>query len=261
MRTALLAIVTVCLCLLPVSGQQADPQNPIAAENQARAKALLQDAIAALGGQAFLTFQTRSEKGRTYGFQHGEPRGAGIRYYRFWRWPDKERLELTKDRDWIIIINGDQGYEVTFRGTTNLAAAEKEGFLRRREHSLETVLRDWVNDPGVAFFYDGPTIADERPVEQVTLMDRQHRMVTLYLDSTSRLPIKKTFTWRDAENQRNVEESEVYGNYRNVQGIQTAGVITRTQDGQPVNQRFIDDVQYNQPLADSLFAAHVGSKK
>ena len=34
------------------------------------------------------------------------------------KFPDKERSELTKKRDVVYIENGDQGYEVTYKGTT-----------------------------------------------------------------------------------------------------------------------------------------------
>src|SRR5579871_5421824 len=82
-----------------------------------KAKALLDQTIQALGGPAYLNVQTMEQQGRTYGFNRGEPAGAGAPFWRYWKWPDKDRLELTKQRDWIIIHNGNQGYEITFKGT------------------------------------------------------------------------------------------------------------------------------------------------
>ena len=38
-----------------------------------KARALLDKMIAALGGQAFLNYTTRSEQGRAYSFYHGRP--------------------------------------------------------------------------------------------------------------------------------------------------------------------------------------------
>src|ERR1700678_972363 len=60
---------------------------------------LLDQMIRALGGDAYLNVQNSQTEGRTYSFYHGRPSGMGSVYWRFWQWPDKERIELTKQRD------------------------------------------------------------------------------------------------------------------------------------------------------------------
>src|SRR5260370_4052588 len=89
--------------------------------------------------------------------------------------------------------------------------------LRSRKFSLDTILRTWVNDPSVALIYEGNAIAAEHPALQGTLINSKNESVTLYFDTDSHLPFKKTFSWRDpVDNQRNLEE-EIYDNYRLVQ--------------------------------------------
>jgi hypothetical protein len=221
-----------------------------------KAKALIQQMIQALGGQAYLSVQDMQQQGRTYGFYHGESAGTGAPFWRFWKWPDRERLELTKQRDWIIIYSGDQGYEITFRGTAALEAAQLTDYLRRREYSLEWVLHRWINEPGVAYFYDGFAIAERKPAEKVTIMNAKAQAVTLYISQDNHLPLMKTFTWRDQDRQLN-EEFESWDNYRPVQGVMTPFSITRGRNGETVNQRFINTVTYNQGLPDSMFAAKI----
>ena len=63
----------------------------------------LEEAREALGGQAWLNISDYQEEGRAYGFYQGQARGVGTLYFRFWKWPDKERVELTKQRDIIEI--------------------------------------------------------------------------------------------------------------------------------------------------------------
>ena len=41
---------------------------------------------------------------------------GGTVYFRYWEWPDKERIELTKQRDIADLYIGDQATEITFRG-------------------------------------------------------------------------------------------------------------------------------------------------
>jgi hypothetical protein len=77
---------------------QAAPQD----ENAQKAKGLLNQMIQALGGQAWLNMQDMREQGRTWSIYHDQPTGTA-QFWLFWKYPDKERIELTKKRDWIII--------------------------------------------------------------------------------------------------------------------------------------------------------------
>ncbi len=229
-----------------------------------KARAVIQQAIQALGGQAYLNITDVAQQGRTYGFSHGESAGVGAPFWRFWKWPDKERLELTKERDWLIIYTGDKGYEITFRGVADLEPEILTDYLRRRQYSLENVLRNWVNEPGMAFFYEGPSVANGHPADKVTLINSHDQAVTLYFDSETHLPLRKTFSWRDKDREKN-EEAEWWDNYRPVQGIMTPFSITRSKNGDTQNQRFLTSVSYNQNLPDSMFVpkplAQQGKKK
>src|SRR5947199_347816 len=69
----------------------------------AKARRLIDQMIEALGGNAYMSYTDMEQSGRTYGFFHGEPSGAGTVFWRMWKWPDKDRIELTKQRDWIIV--------------------------------------------------------------------------------------------------------------------------------------------------------------
>ena len=230
---------------------QAAPQD----ENARQAKARIDQMIQAMGGQAWLNVTDMREQGRTWSIYHDQPTGTA-EFWLFWKYPDKERVELTKKRDWIIINNGDQGYEITFRGTALEDQKALQDYLRRRKYSLVWVLRQWLNQPGVALFYDGQVVAAQKQAEQVTIMNAQNEAVTIDMDYDSHLPIKKSFTWRDADRYRN-EEVELYDNYKMIQGVATPLSITRFHNGDMVNQRFITDASYNQNLADSLFQANV----
>jgi hypothetical protein len=266
---ALAAGAMVSLTVAPANGQTtpspqtATPTTQVAPPPQneepgvRKAKELLAKMVQALGGDAYLNMQDMSFSGRTYGFNRGEPSGAGAQFWDFWKWPDKERIELTKQRDWIIIHNGDKGYEITFRGTAPEEDDALQDYLRRRYYSLQQVLRVWVHQPGIAYFYDGFATAERKPAQQVTLMNTRNEAVTIYIDQDNFLPIKKDFTWRDPKTRERNDESEIYDNYRDVQGIMTPFSVTRKKNGLNVNQRFITEVKYNQNLPDSLFDASV----
>src|SRR5438128_11095913 len=225
-------------------------------ENSHKAHAIVDQAIQALGGEAYMNVQDLSQEGRSYSFHRGEPNSLGTLFWRFRKFPDKDRIELTKKRDVVEIYVGDKGYEVTYRGVRDMDSKEIDPYLRRRHFALDAVLRQWLNEPGVALFYEGQTVAAQKPVDQVTVMNAKNEAVTLYLDSNSHLPVKKSFTWRDpTDKQRNVEE-EVFDNYRPIQGVMTAFDDTRFFNGEMSAQAFLTKTSYNQGVADTLFSPH-----
>jgi hypothetical protein len=235
------------------AGAAQTPALPSDHESERRAKAVLDQMIEALGGQAYLNIQDISQEGRGYSFHMGRPNSLGTVFWRFYKFPDKDRTELTKQRDVVEVYNGDKGSEVTYKGVRAADNKDLADYIRRRHYSLDWVLRKWLQEPGIALFYEGTTVADQKGVEQVTIMNAHNEAVTLAIDSLTHLPVKKTFTWRDpTDRQRNVED-EVWDNYRLVQGLMTPFSVTRYYNGDMSNQRFLTSVTYNKGMDDSLF--------
>jgi hypothetical protein len=233
------------------------PAIPVDQENVRKAKAVLDQMVQALGGNTYLNIEDVSQDGRTYGFHLGVSEGVGVLFWRFYKFPDKERVELTKKRDVSYVYRGDQGFEITYKGTRSDDPKSVIDYLRRRNYSLDWVIRKWLAQPGIALFYEGHTVAAQKDTEQITIMTSNNESVTLNVDTSTHLPVKKTFSWRDpTDRQRNIED-EVYDKYRDVQGVMTPFSVTRFYNGDMSNQRFLNSVSYNKGLSDSMFAADV----
>jgi hypothetical protein len=226
---------------------------PIDQENARKAKALLDQMIQALGGQAYLNIQDISQQGRAYSFYHGQANSVGTLFWRFYKYPDKERIELTKQRDVAYVYNGDKAFEITYKGSAMQDQKTVNDYLRRREHSLDWVIRKWLNEPGIALFYDGSSVAGEKPAEQVTIMNAKNDSVSLYIDSSNHLPLKKSYSWRDATDKLRNSEDEIFDGYRMIQGINTPFSIMRYLNGDMSNQRFLNTVSYNTRVNESIF--------
>src|SRR5438128_10890712 len=226
-------------------------------ESAQKGRGLIDQAIVALGGPAYLNVKDMSQQGRSYSFYHGEARGVGILFWLFWKAPQMERVELTKQRDVIYIYNSDKGYETTFRGTRPIEQKDLDDYLRQRDYSLANVLRNWVNQPGAVVFYEGPAFAGNAATDQVSIINSKSQSVKLFLDANTHLPVKKSFTVRDPESRERDVEEELYGNYHLVQGVQTPFDSSRLHNGEVTSQRYVNQVRYNTGLADSLFAATV----
>jgi hypothetical protein len=227
-------------------------------ENARQARVLLDQAIQALGGQAYLNVHDVEQQGRTYSFHHGSATTGGVLFWRFVEYPDRERIEVTPQRDVAVVYVGPKGYEITYKGPHQLEKKDLDDYLRRRSLSLETILRTWVNDPSVALFYDGNTLAGNVAAQQVTLINAKDETVSLSFDLESHLPIRKTYKWRDpVDRDRNVEE-EIYDNYKPVQGIMTPYSFTRYYNGDMQAQRFLNAIHYNEGVDEAMFDPNSG---
>ena len=271
MKNVIFAFLLACVFAAAAAGQspaagssESSPPSqtiPIDQKNAQKARAIIDRGIQALGGQAYLNIQDLEQEGRAYSFHHGQPNSLGMLFWHFRKFPDKDRYELTKKRDVIELYVGDKGYEVTFRGVRNLDAKELDPILRRRHFALDVVLRQWLNQPGIALFYEGQTVAAQKQADQVTIMNSRNEAVTLYFDSSSHLPVKKSFAWRDpTDKQRNVEE-EVFDNYRPVQNVMTPFDTTRFYNGDMAAQAFLNSVTYNQGIAENLFDPQAAERR
>ena len=218
-----------------------------------KALRILNDMIKALGGEAYLNVRDMKTEGRAYAFYHGQPSGQGLEFWRFWEWPDKDRVELTKQRDVIELNVGDKGYEITYKGTATQEPQQLQDYLRRREHSLEWVIRKWLGASDTMILYDGTAMVEQNLAEQVTILNSTNDSVTLSIDSRSHLPVRKTYSYRDPLDRQLDDESEVFSNYRLIQGIPTPFSIVRHRNGEMTGQRFITSVTYNNGFPPTMF--------
>lgn len=253
----LLAAASACGQSAPASPANQSAGKPIENANSRQARAILQQMIQALGGQNYLNIQTIEEEGRTYSYFNGQPNSGGTVFWAFYKLPDKERIEVTKQRDVVYIYVGDKGYEKTYKGVAAIEPDEMKKYWRQHLHSIEYILRVWLPDPTTALFYDGPAVAEQKPCDSVTLMNSKNDSVTLFINHENHLPVKKTFQWRDPLDNLKNDEGETYDNWRLEGGMPTAHTILRSHNGETTSERFLTSVKYNTPLPDSMFDASV----
>src|ERR1043166_9371453 len=178
----------ICLCVASLYGQQNPSAKPADSvqSNQQKARTLVDEMIQALGGQAYLTAQDYYAEGRSGRFHNETLVGWGL-YYRFWKWPDKVRVELTKQRAIVQLFVGDQVYEITYRGIHPIDLQKEEKLRQsvvRRYYSLENVLREWLKEPGILLLDEGPSISEGHLGEKITIVNSKNESVTLIVELT-----------------------------------------------------------------------------
>jgi len=241
-----------------ITTQQA---NDDASKNAQKAHDALDAMVQALGGQAWLDIKNRTEHGHVAGFFHGQPDVGTTELMEFHSWPDKDRIDVTKHRDYVEFFLGREGWEVTYRGKKPVTAEQLDDYLRRRDHSLETVIKVWLKDPKTILVYEGQHLAERHLADQVTLISPDNEAVTILIDAQSHLPLKRSFQWRDPLYHDKNTDYEEYDDYHMLDGFPTAMRISRGKNDEMVRQFYVDWAKYNQDLGADFWNVDASVKR
>jgi hypothetical protein len=246
--------------------------------NMQRGKRVIDEAVAALGGQAFLHMQNRVETGRIYSSYNDKVSGMGVDalYTTYLPHPDppvpgflgvrvrdargrKPEQILLKKQDDIILYADGAGYEVTFRGARPLADPIIKQFKIATLHNVFYILRQRLGEPGLLFDSRGSDFLDNRPVEIVDITDANNETVTVYFDQLNKLPTRQVYYRMDPIDNTKLEEVSVYGKYRDVGGgVMWPFAIRRERNGEKIFEMYSETVQINQDFKDSMFTLPPG---
>lgn len=234
-----------------------------------RGKKVLDHMLQALGGDAFRNMQTRVETGRAYSFFRDQLRGLSIAkiYTKYLpsEGPAKvaqlQRQTFGKKEDDAVLFTREDAFEVTFRGAKPL----REDKLRlSREATLNDVfyiLRQRLQEPGFAVESSGKDVTENQPVDILEIFDGDNRHVTVYVHSSTGLPVKQKYSRVDDVTRERREEVTHFTKYRDVgNGVMWPYDIQRERDTEKLLEIYSERVQINQPLADNLFELPNGLK-
>ncbi|MFT4114669.1 hypothetical protein [Silvibacterium sp.] len=240
-------------------GQQGS--DPAGDANAKKARAVLDAMIKALGGDQWLALSNSYIEGRISGYYQGKPTGM-IMNYRQWRMMNgDERVELGKKHDDIEIFTATNCWEVTYKGKKALPKDICEDYQRRRAHSIEVAVRQWMQDPKTILIDEGQTLSERHLTDQVTLISSQNESITIQVDADTHLPRSRTFQWRDPLYKDKNEEREEYDDYHLIDGVPTPYSITRFHNGDQNSQRYVFKGGYNVLLPPDPFNADVAASE
>lgn len=231
------------------------------AKNAQQAHQALDRMVQALGGQAWLEVKNQLREGFIAAFFHNQPNPGTTQFWEYHEWPDRDRIEFTKHRDVVQFIVGREGWEVTYRGKKAMPKDSLDDSLRRRDHSIETVVKVWLKDPNTILLYEGQRMASRHMAEQVTLISPQNESVTILIDTSTHLPLRRSFEWRDPVYKDKNVDAEEYDNYHVVDGLPTPLSITRFKNDEMVRQYYLNKVQFNQQLPPDFWDVNTADKR
>ena len=232
-----------------------------------RGKRIVNEAVAALGGDNFLHLQNVVETGRLYSFYREQISGLAVgTVYREFRKPaapdqlgvveresfdysNKKRKEL-----YAILFTTKEAWDISFRGARPLPKDRFPRYKLTTTHDVFYILRERLNEPGMIFVSQGSDVLDNRPVEIVDIIDGNNEKTTVYFDQTTKVPIRQKFYHLDPLDNQQDEEITYYTKYRDVgDGVQWPFELQREHNGDKVFTLFSESVKVNENISDKLF--------
>ena len=234
-----------------------------------RGKRVVNDALRALGGQAFRTMRNRVESGRAYSFYRSEVSGLSVAkiYTRYLSNPVpgkialREREAFGKDESVFVLLDEEGAWEITYRGARPLPDERYANFQENTLRNVLYIMRQRLDEPGMTFFWRGSDLYENRPVDIVDITDANNQTVTVFFSQSDKLPIRQTFRRRNAEFKDFDTEVTIFAKYRDVGGgIKWPFNIRRERNGEKIFEMYSDGVEVNQTIPDDTFQLPMGIK-
>jgi hypothetical protein len=248
--TCMLALA-VMLAVTLQAEQASGPQLPRRVDPEAQQ--LLHRAIEALGGQAFLNSKTLTTKGRVYAIRDESTAGLAP-FQSYVQYPDKRRFSYGKSPPVILINNGDKGWEIDRYGLIDQPKEQLQRWIASNRYSLENLLRERINDPGILVLTSGVDFVDNVPTQGIEITEAGGANVLLDLSRQTFLPIRISYQMRNPKTGESDDYADVYADYKLFDGIRTPMHITRYVNGDRVGETFRNSAHYNDDYPASYFA-------
>jgi hypothetical protein len=253
-----LILSSLLLFLTAVGGlAQTDTQKTDAGD---KAEAIVQRAIQVLGGERYLAVRTVISRGFFTDYKDGVP-GIPTKFVDYIAYPDRERTEFTgggarliqtndHDKGWIY-----DGAALTLKDQT---AGQVEDFRRGIRTSVENLLRGWWRKNGATLAYVGRREAGlARRNETVRLTYPDGFWIEYEFAAGDGSPAKVLYQRQqkkpDSDETENIAEEDRLFKPITIDGVVAPYIIDHYRSGTQTSRINYDSVEFNKPIAESLF--------
>ena len=237
-----------------------------------RGKQVVGDALAALGGPAYLAMRDRVETGRAYSFHNDRMTGLSrarisTRYLLRPEPPvanffgQRERQSFARkakekefDQPPYYLYLEDKSYDVTYRGAKELDPEVNSRYRDSTRRNVLYMLRQRLGEPGLIIEHQGSDVVDYQPMEIVNFTDSDNLVTTVYFHRSTKFPMKQRYVRRNKLRGDNDEDIAIFDKFKDVgSGIKWPLVYSRQRNGEKQFEMFADDVKVNTGLTDAYF--------
>jgi hypothetical protein len=235
---------------------KADAPKTSAAKMDEKALAVVARAVEALGGRAYTDVRTVISHGYFTQFREGV-QGIPVTFRDYMVFPDHERTEFKGAGVKSIQVNtGETGwlFEGKAKKITDVTSEQAEDFRTAMRTSVDNLLRGWWRAGGAGLTYVGRREAGlARRNEVVRLSYPDGFEAEFEFDAREALPAKVVYKRRSAEGET-VEEEDHYAQFQQIGGARVPFIIDHYRAGTQSSRVNYDEVEFNRPVPDSLFA-------
>lgn len=257
--TVIFSLFSLCVVQPSVFAQETATANK-AADNSAKAEAILARATEVLGGNTYLNVTTVVGRGFFTAFQEGISQ-IPARFLDYIAYPDKERTEFTGDGIRVIQTNsGATGwlYDGATKTLSDTKGAQIEDFKRGMRTSVENLLHGWWKKEGATLSYVGRREAGlARRNETVRLTYPDGFWVEYEFAAREGLPAKviykRTKKKADSDETEEITEEDRLAKPITIDGVTAPWVVDHFVNGIQTSRISYESIEYNRPLADTLF--------
>jgi hypothetical protein len=226
-----------------------------------RGKRVVNEALQAVGGKAYLAMEDRVESGRAYSFYRQELQGLSIaKIYTRYVTPVagkpsvRERQNFGKDESAGVLFNQEGAWEFNFHGARQLEPKRVDNWREGTVRNIFYILRQRLDEPAMDFYSRGSDLYENLPVEIVDITDADGLTVTVYFSTTSKLPVRQVFKRRNPEYKDFDTEETLFARYRDVGGgVMWPHSIRRQRNGDKIYEINSETVEINRNLRDDVF--------
>jgi len=234
---------------------------PAAESAHERGKRVVNEALQAVGGKAYLAMEDRVETGRAYSFYRQELQGLSMaKIYTRYLTPVpgkpcvRERQNFNKDESAGVLFNQDGAWEFNFHGARLLEPRRVDNWREGTLRNIFYILRQRLDEPGMDFYSRGGDLYENLPVEIVDITDADGATVTVYFSATTKLPVRQMFKRRNPDYKDFDTEEALFARYRDAGGgVIWPHSIRRLRNGEKIYEINSENVEINRNLTDDVF--------
>ena len=251
--------LAVLLVRAPASFAQDNKPSPSPSE---KAEQIVQRALKAVGGDRYLQVKTQIGRGFFTEFRDGVS-GLPIKFVDYIAYPDKERTEFTGGGARTIQTNFRGGgwiYDGAALTLKDQTPAQLDEFKLVTRVTVENLLHGWWREQDATLSYVGRREAAliGRRNETVRVTYSDGFWVEYEFAADDGLPAKVLYQRKqknsDTEEDEVVKEEDRLHKMITLDGVMAPFVIDHYRNGTQTSRIAYDTVEYNKPIADSLFA-------
>lgn len=256
-------LLVLFMCLTGASTfAQTDPAKVEKPPETEKAEQILQRAIEATGGSAYLNARSVIGKGLFTQYKDGQS-GLPSSFVDYIVYPDRERTEFKGQGGRIIQTNtGDTGwlYDGASKSLKDMSKAQVDNFKQSLRSSVDYLLRGHWRKEGAKLSYGGRREAGVgRRNEVLRLTYPDGYMVEFEFGAKDYLPMRIHYKRTNADGEEVAEEDRL-AQHVMISGIMAPFVIDHYIAGTQTSRINYQSVEFNSPIADTLFARPANAK-